>query len=105
MKQVSPRRIVCEDGFSMSVVVSSYGLEIGYPSSLDPILEKMGCLGYDMHTTCPDSGYVNACWESGVTVRLVMSIIDSHGGRHLDQESGRMNKLLRHWGACSQVEW
>lgn len=104
MPKVSASRIICEDGFSMSIVVSQFGLEIGYPSALDPILEKMDASGCNMDERTSD-GLVDACWESGVTVRIIISIIDSHGGRHIDQEGGSMSRLLRHWGTCDQVVW
>jgi len=63
----------------MSVVYDSSGLEVGYPSELDPALENLEACG-DMYATSPESGHVDACWQ-GVKMSLVLSIIASHGGR------------------------
>ncbi len=83
-------RVVCADGFSVSVQASSFNyciprtdegpwesVECGFPSEKDPILEKWA--ETPDAEICEDTGYVQTVY-GWVPSQVILKVIEYHGG-------------------------
>ena len=83
-------RVVCADGFSVSVQASGFNycaprtdegpwesVECGFPSEKDPVLEKWA--EDPSAEICEDTGYVQTVY-GWVPSQVILRVIESHGG-------------------------